>query len=154
MLPAKKKLPTEDNSHCCDQSASVNHEVQETVEMSAFEPSTRFEEDTCKTPDLERQIAEQSTKIGELEEKLKHAESEINNLCRENIKLTEKLTEFILCRLFHVHFRVFKSWRQLCKHSPRGSVTDIPEDFYNSDSDDEGNVFRLQRKDVAESSSH
>lgn len=122
--------------------------------MSAFEPSTSFVEDTCKTPDLERQIAEQSTKIGELEEKLNLVESEINNLCRENIKLTEKLTEFILCRLFHVHFRVFKSWRQLCKHSPSGSVTDVPEDFYDSDSDDEGNVFRLQRKDVAESSSH
>lgn len=51
--------------------------------MSACEPSTSFEDDTCKTPDLERQIAEQSTKIGELEEKLKQAESEINNLRRE-----------------------------------------------------------------------
>lgn len=61
----KKKLLNEDNS------ASVNNEVQETIEMSASEPSTSFEEDICKTPDLERQIAEQSTKISELEEGLK-----------------------------------------------------------------------------------
>ena len=61
--------------------------------MSACEPSTSFEDDTCKTPDLERQIAKQSTKIGELEEKLKQAESEINNLRRENIELNEKLAE-------------------------------------------------------------
>ena len=32
-------------------------------------------------------------------------------------------------------------------------MTDVPEDLYNSDSDDEG-MFRLQRKNVAESSSH
>ena len=92
-LPAKKQLLAEDNSHRSDQSASVNSEAQETVEMSACEPSTSFEDDTCKTPDLERQIAEQSTKIGELEEKLKQAESEINNLRRENIELNEKLAE-------------------------------------------------------------
>lgn len=60
-LPAKKQLLAEDNSHRSDQSASVNSEAQETVEMSACEPSTSFEDDTCKTPDLERQIAEQST---------------------------------------------------------------------------------------------
>lgn len=154
MLPAKKKLLTEDNSHCSDQSASVNHEVQETVEMSAFEPSTRFEEDTCKTPDLERQIAEQSTKIGELEEKLKLVESEINNLCRENIKLTEKLSLF--CVDWFMSIFEYLNPGDSCANirSPSGSVTDVPEDFYNSDSDDEGNVFRLQRKDVAESSSH
>ena len=86
-LPAKKKLLAEYNS------ASVNNDVQETVDMSASEPSTSFEEDICKTPDLERQIAEQSTKIGELEEKLKQAESEINNLRRENTELNEKLAE-------------------------------------------------------------
>ena len=86
-LPAKKKLLNEDNS------ASVNNEVQETIEMSASEPSTSFEEDTCKTPDLERQIAKQSTKISELEEGLKQAESEINNLRRENTELNEKLAE-------------------------------------------------------------
>ncbi|XP_015758276.1 PREDICTED: 52 kDa repressor of the inhibitor of the protein kinase-like [Acropora digitifera] len=79
-LPAKKKLLTEDN-------VSVNNEVQETIEMSASEPSTSFKEDTCKTPGLEKQIAEQSTKIGELEEKLKQAESEINNLRHENTEL-------------------------------------------------------------------
>ena len=61
--------------------------------MSASEPSTSFEEDTCKTPDLERQIAKQSTKISELEEGLKQAESEINNLRRENTELNEKLAE-------------------------------------------------------------
>ena len=71
-LPAKKKLPTED---------------------AVCEPSTSFEDDTCKSPNLERQIAEQSTKIGELEEKLKQAESEMNNLRRENIELNEKLAE-------------------------------------------------------------
>ena len=86
-LPAKKKLLTEDNS------ASVNTEVQETIEMSASEPSTSFEEDTCKTPDLERQIAEYLYP---------------GDNC-SNIR-------------------------------PRGSVTDVPEDFYNSDSDDEENV--------------
>ena len=48
-LPAKKKLLTEDN-------VSVNNEVQETIEMSASEPSTSFEEDTCKTPGLGRQM--------------------------------------------------------------------------------------------------
>ena len=86
-LPEKKKLLTEDNS------ASVNNEVQETIEMSASEPSTSLEEDTCKTPDLERQIDEQSTKIGELEEELREAESEISNLRRENTELNEKLAE-------------------------------------------------------------
>ena len=70
-LPAKKQLLAENNSYRSDQSASVNSELQETVEISACEPSTSFEDDTCKTPDFERQIAEQSTKIGELEEKLK-----------------------------------------------------------------------------------
>ena len=60
--------------------------------MSTCEPSTSFEDDTCKTPDLERQIAEQSTKIGELQEKLKQAESDIN-LHHENIELNEKLAE-------------------------------------------------------------
>ena len=80
LLPSKKKLLTEDNSHHFDQSASVNNEMQETIKMSACEPSTRFEDDTCKTPNLERQITEQSTKSGELEEKLKQAEGEINNL--------------------------------------------------------------------------
>ena len=70
-LPAKKQLLAENNSYRSDQSASVNSELQETVEISACEPSTSFEDDTCKTPDLERQTAEQSTKIGELEEKLK-----------------------------------------------------------------------------------
>ena len=100
-LPAKKQLLAEDNSHRSDQSASVNSEAQETVEMSACEPSTSFEDDTCKTPDLERQIAEQSTKIGELEEKLKQA---LKTFIIQTLKMRE--------------------------------------------------MFRLQRKDVAESSSH
>lgn len=84
---------TEHNSRRSDKSASVNNEVQETVEMPSFEPSTSFEEDTCKTPNLERQIAEQSTKIGELVERLKHAEGEMDHLRRENIELTETWTE-------------------------------------------------------------
>ena len=49
-LPAKKQLLAEDNSHRSDQSASVNSEAQETVEMSACEPITSFEDDTCKNP--------------------------------------------------------------------------------------------------------
>ena len=96
---------TEDNSYRSDQSASVNSELQETVEMSACEPSTSFEDDTCKTPDLERQIAKQSTKIGELEEKLKQAESEIN-LHHENIELNEKLAE-CKCQQKEMSLRLF-----------------------------------------------
>ena len=162
-LPAKKKLLTEDNS------PSVNNEVQETIEMSASEPSTSFEEDTCKTPDLERQIAEQSTKIGELEEELKQAKSEINNLRRENTELNEKLAECerqqkeMSSRLFCVDrfttdgdisfytglssyatfmaiFEYLNPGDNCSNIRPRGSVTDVPEDFYNSDSDDEENV--------------
>lgn len=168
-LPAKKQLLAEDNSHRSDQSASVNSEAQETVEMSACEPSTSFEDDTCKTPDLERQIAEQSTKIGELEEKLKQAESEINNLRRENIELNEKLAECerqqkeMSSRLFCVDrfttdgdisfytglssyatfmaiFEYLNPGDNCANIRPRGSVIDVPEDFYNSDSEDEGNV--------------
>lgn len=66
--------------------------MQETFKMSACEPSTSFEVDTGETPHLERQIV-QSTKIGELEEKLRQAEGEINNLSCKSIKLNEKLTE-------------------------------------------------------------
>ena len=162
-LPAKKKLLTEDNS------VSVNNEVQETIEMSASEPSTSFEEDTCKTPDLETQIPEQSTKIGELEEELKQAESEINNLRRENTELNEKLAECerqqkeMSSRLFCVDrftmdgdisfytglssyatfmaiFEYLNPGDDCSNIRPRGSATDVPEDFYNSDSDDEENV--------------
>ncbi|XP_067050019.1 uncharacterized protein [Acropora muricata] len=161
-LPAKKKLLTEDN-------VSVNNEVQETIEMSASEPSTSFEEDTCKTPGLERQIAEQRTKIGELEEKLKQAESEINNLRHENTELNEKLAECerqqkeMSSRLFCVDcfttdgdisfytglssyatfmaiFEYLNPGDNCSNIRPRGSVTDVPEDFYNSDFDDEENV--------------
>ncbi|CAH3143687.1 unnamed protein product [Pocillopora meandrina] len=166
-LPAKKQLLAEDNSHRSDQSASVNSEAQETVEMSACEPSTSFEDDTCKTPDLERQIAEQSTKIGVLEEKLKQAESEINNLRRENIELNEKLAECerqqkeMSSRLFCVDrtdgdisfytglssyvtfmaiFEYLNPGDNCANIRPRGIVIDVPEDFYNSDSEDEGNV--------------
>ena len=152
-LPPKKKLLAED-----DQSASVNNEVQETVE-----------DDTCKIPDLERQIAEQSTKIGELEEKLKQAESEINNLRRKNIELNDKLAECerqqkeMSSRLFCVNrfttdgdisfytglssyatfmaiFEYLNPGDNCANIRPRASVTDVPEDFYNSDSDDEENV--------------
>ena len=73
-LPAKKKLLTE-----------------ETVEMFAFEPS--FEVYTCETQDVERQISEQTKQIGELEEKLKQSESDINNLRRENNEQSEKIGE-------------------------------------------------------------
>lgn len=170
-LPAKKKLLTE-----------------ETVEMFAFEPS--FEVDTCETQDVERQISEQTKQIGELEEKLKQSESdinnlrrenneqsekigelesEINNLRRENTELNEKLTDFerqqkeMSSRLFCVDrfttdgdisfytgmssYATFMAIFEYlnpgdnCENiRPRGSVTDVPEDFYNSDSDDEGNV--------------
>ena len=168
-LPAKKKLLAEDNSHRSDQSASVNNEVQETVVMSVCEPSTSFEDVTCKTQDLESQIAEQSSKIGELEEKLKQAESEINNLRRENIELNEKLAEcerqqremssrlFCVDRFtadgdisFYTGLSSYATFEAIFEYlNPgdncsnirlRGSVTDVPEDFYNSDSDDEGNV--------------
>ena len=161
-LPAKKKLLTEDN-------VSVNNEVQETIEMSASEPSTSFEEDTCKTPGLERQIAEQRTKIGELEEKLKQAESEINNLRHENTEFNEKLAECerqqkeMSSRLFCVDcfttdgdisfytgLSSYATFMAIFEHlnpgdncsniRPRGSVTDVPEDFYKSDFDDEENV--------------
>ena len=137
--------------------------------MSTSEPSTSFEEDTCKTPDLERQIAEQSTKIGELEEELKQAKSEINNLRRENTELNEKLAECerqqkeMSSRLFCVDrfttdgdisfytglssyatfmavFEYLNPGDNCSNIRPRGSVRDVPEDFYNSDSDDEENV--------------
>ncbi|XP_044172060.1 uncharacterized protein LOC122956456 [Acropora millepora] len=156
-LPAKKKLLTEDN-------VSVNNEVQETIEMSASEPSTSFEEDTCKTPGLERQIAEQRTKIGELEEKLKQAESEINNLRHENTELNEKLAECerqqkemssgLFCvdcftadgdisfytglssyATFMATFEYLNPGDNCSNIRSRGSVTDVPEDF-----DDEENV--------------
>ena len=151
-LLQKKERPRPNRHRClprnnCSPKTTL---ILETVEMSACEPSTSFEDDTCKTPDLERQIAEQSTKIGELEEKLKQAESEIN-LHHKNIELNEKLAEckcqqkemslrlFCVDRFttetfhrgrhfflhwsvqlcdFYGHFRVVKSWRQLCKHSP------------------------------------
>ena len=168
-LPAKKKLLAEDNSHRSDQSASVNNEVQENVVMSICEPSTSFEDVTRKTQDLERQIAEQSSKIGELEEKFKQAESEINNLRHENIELNEKLAEcerqqremssrlFCVDRFtadgdisFYTGLSSYATFMAIFEYlnpadncsniRPRGSVTDVPEDFYNSDSDDEGNV--------------
>ena len=56
-------------------------------------PSASSEGDTCKGPHLESQIAEQSTKIAGLEEKLRQVETEVNNLCRKNIELQEKLAE-------------------------------------------------------------
>ena len=90
-LPAKKKLLTKDGSRHSDQSASVNKEVHETVKITDCEPSTSFKDETCRTPDLDRQITEQSTKMGVLKEKLKEAESVINNIRCKNIELKRKL---------------------------------------------------------------
>ena len=47
----------------------------------------------CKTQNVERQISEQTKQIGELEEKLKQSESDINNLRRENNEQSEKIGE-------------------------------------------------------------
>ena len=135
--------------------------------------------------DLERQISEQTKTIGELEEKLKQSESEINNLCRENneqsekigeleseinnlrrenTELNEKLTDFerqqkeMSSRLFCVDrfmtdgdisfytgmssYATFMAIFEYlnpgdnCENIRlRGSVTDVPKDFYNSDCD-------------------
>ena len=174
-LPVKKKLQlAEEISFDSSPSASVNNEeevVEEFVEISANEPSTSLELDP---PDLERTIAEQSQKIAELEEKLKQSEDEINNLRRENTELKEKLAEcerqqqeFSL-RLFCVDrfttdgdisfytglssYATFMAIFQFlnpgddCENiRPRSSVTDVPEDFYDSDSDDEGNFQPTKR---------
>ena len=159
-LPVKKKLQlAEEISFDSSPSASVNNEeevVEEFVEISANEPSTSLELDP---PDLERKIAEQSQKIAELEEKLKQSEDEINNLCRENTELNEKLAECerqqqeISSRLFCVDrfttdgdisfytglssYATFMAIFQFlnpgddCENiRPRSSVTDVPEDFY------------------------
>ena len=56
-------------------------------------PDASSEDDPCEGPDLERKIAEQSTKIAELEEKFGQVENAVNNLCRENTDLKEKLPE-------------------------------------------------------------
>ena len=113
--------------------------------------------------------------MGELEEKLKQAESEMNNLRRENIELNEKLAECerqqkeLSSRLFcvdrfttdgdisfytglssYVTFMAIFEYLNLgdnCANiCPRGSVTDVREDFYHSDSDDEGNVQAAAKK--------
>lgn len=174
-LPVKKKLQlAEEISFDSSPSASVNNEeevVEEFVEISANEPSTSLELDP---PDLERKIAEQSQKIAELEEKLKQSEDEINNLRRENTELNEKLAECerqqqeISSRLFCVDrfttdgdisfytglssYATFMAIFQFlnpgddCENiRPRSSVTDVPEDFYDSDSDDEGNFQPTKR---------
>ena len=174
-LPVKKKLQlAEEISFDSSPSASVNNEeevVEEFVEISANEPSTSLELDP---PDLERKIAEQSQKIAELEEKLKQSEDEINNLRRENTELKEKLAECerqqqeISSRLFCVDrfttdgdisfytglssYATFMAIFQFlnpgddCENiRPRSSVTDVPEDFYDSDSDDEGNFQPTKR---------
>ena len=174
-LPVKKKLQlAEEISFDLSPSASVNNEeevVEEFVEISANEPSTSLELDP---PDLERKIAEQSQKIAELEEKLKQSEDEINNLRRENTELKEKLAECerqqqeISSRLFCVDrfttdgdisfytglssYATFMAIFQFlnpgddCENiRPRSSVTDVPEDFYDSDSDDEGNFQPTKR---------
>ncbi|XP_044176092.1 uncharacterized protein LOC122959097 [Acropora millepora] len=171
----KKKLQlAEEISFDSSPSASVNNEeevVEEFVEISANEPSTSLELDP---PDLERKIAEQSQKIAKLEEKLKQSEDEINNLRRENTELNEKLAECerqqqeISSRLFCVNcfttdgdisfytglssYATFMAIFQFlnpgddCENvHPRSSVTDVPEDFYDSDSDDEGNFQPTKR---------
>ena len=171
----KKKLQlAEEISFDSSPSANVNNEeevVEEFVDISANEPSTSLELDP---PDLERKIAEQSQKIAELEEKLKQSEDEINNLRRENTELNEKLAECerqqqeISSRLFCVDrfttdgdisfytglssYATFMAIFQFlnpgddCENiRPRSSVTDVPEDFYDSDSDDEGNFQPTKR---------
>ena len=105
---------------------------------------------------------------------MKQAESEIDNLRRENTELNEKLAECerqqkeMSSRLFCVDrfttdrdisfytglssyatfmaiFEYFNPGDNCSNIRRRGSVTDVPEDFYNSDSDDEENVQASKR---------
>ena len=100
---------------------------------------------------------------------MKQAESEINNLRHENTELNEKLAECecqqkemssgLFCvdcftadrdisfytdlssyATFMAIFEYLNPGDNCSNIRPRGSVTDVPEDFYNSDFDDEENV--------------
>ena len=119
---------------------------------------------------LPRKNTELNEKLAECERQQKEmAQSEINNLGRENTELNEKLAEcerqqkgtssrlFCVDRFttdgdisFYTGLSSYATFMAIFEYlnpgdncsniRPRGSVTDVPEEFYNSDSDDEENV--------------
>ena len=142
------------------------------MEAIETQPSTSTDKASEEPTAAEIIITQQQFK--ELEEKLGKAENELNQLRHENRKLKERLAESerqkesMSARLFCVdrftadadisfytglpNYSTFMAIFDYlnpgdnCENiRPRSNVTDVPEDFYNSDSDEDDDVHKAKK---------